>query len=581
MEENLELGKVAGILLKRKWWFILPFAGSVILAGVIALVLPNIFKSTATILIQNQQIPSTFVPSTITSYAQERIQSILQEVMSRSRILGLVEKYNLFADKREKFTTEELVERIRKRISLETISAEVTKETQAQPIRLAIAFSLSYQDENARTAQAVTNEVASFYLEKNAEARQKMARGTADFLEEQIRQEKGRIDDLQTRLAEFQREHLEELPEYSAFNMQKLEKLNATISDLSMQIRSLEEQGTTLRGNLTQLDPYAGGAGRVLSPAERLQQAQMERAQLLSRYSEQHPAVMAKNQEIALLQEEGALEGGAGQGSERLRELEGKLASLKARYGEKHPDVVKTAKEMERVRREMDAGGNNPAYRITGKRGDATNPAYLSLQSELDRIAVSVKSLKGEKKRLEEQMQQVYRKLHAMPQVAKEFNDLDTEFKLAKAHYAELQQKLAAARVSQGMEEGQLGEAFLVVEPAFLPEKPFKPNRLAILLIGVVLGGGFSVGMVALREFTDRSVRDAEGLEKLAGIPVISVIPRILTEGDRSRSRRRRIVAAASAACGILVAVLVFHLVVMDLDVFYAKVERYINRKIP
>jgi hypothetical protein len=199
----------------------------------------------------------------------------------------------------------------------------------------------------------------------------------------------------------------------------------------------------------------------------------------------------------------------------------------------------------------------------------------------MDKIGVSISSLKSEKKRLETQMKEVYDKLHAMPEVAKGFQDLDTEYQLARAHFAEIQQKLLAAKVSQGMEEEQLGESFQVIEPAFLPEKPFKPNRIAIMLIGVVLGCGFAVGAAALKEFSDRSIRDAESLESLTSFRVISTIPRIVTAEDIvARSRRRRVVAATGLCC-IVGTVLAFHFLIMDLDVFYAKVERVMMRKMP
>jgi uncharacterized protein involved in exopolysaccharide biosynthesis len=571
--------KIKNIVLRRKGWLIAPLFGTVLLTAIVCILLPNTYKSTATILIQNQQIPSTLVPSTITSYAQQRIQSISQEVTSRSKLLNLADKYRLLPEKREKLTTEEFVEKIRKRISLQTINAEVNPDRGGQPIQMTIAFSLSYEDESPKTSQAVTNEISSFFMEKNVESRTKHARGTTEFLQEQLNLEKEHIDELQTRLAEYRQTHLEKLPEYASLNMQKLEKLNAGISEINMQLRSLEEQRTTLRSNMTLLDPYSGG-GRGLSPSDRLQQARLELANLLSKYSEAHPAVAAKKQEIDLLESEGATRSSTLESDAQLAELEAKLAALRAKYSEKHPSVKSTLQEIERVRREA-AVGAGESRRAAKRDSRPSNPAYVGIQADMDKIGVSISSLKAEKKRLEAQMKEVYDKLHAMPEVAKGFQDLDTEYQLARAHFAEIQQKLLAAKVSQGMEEEQLGESFQVIEPAFLPEKPFKPNRIAIMLIGVVLGCGFAVGAAALKEFSDRSIRDAESLESLTSLRVISTIPRIVTAEDIvARSRRRRVVAAAGLCC-IVGTVLAFHFLIMDLDVFYAKVERVVMRKIP
>jgi hypothetical protein len=194
---------------------------------------------------------------------------------------------------------------------------------------------------------------------------------------------------------------------------------------------------------------------------------------------------------------------------------------------------------------------------------------------------MSVSSLKTEKDRLESQMKDVYAKLHAMPEIAKKYNELNTDYQNTKAYYQVLQQKLLTARVSQGMEEAQLGETFKVIEPAFLPEKPDKPNRLAIIFIGIVLGMGFSVGAASMREYSDRRVRDMETMERLTGVPVLSIIPAIVTPEDEARQKKRTIIWAGTAVGGIFLVLILFHFFVMDLYVFYAKLVRLFQSRFP
>ncbi|RLB04557.1 MAG: lipopolysaccharide biosynthesis protein, partial [Deltaproteobacteria bacterium] len=403
-EQAQDLTRIKGIIKRRKWWLIWPFVATVALAAIICMILPNMYKSTATILIKNQQIPPTLVPSTVTSYAEQRIQTITQEVMSRAKILKLIEKYNLLPNDRDKLTTEEMVEKIRDRITLEPINAEINKETSSRPVLLTIAFTVSYEDEDPKKAQLVTNEISSYYMEKNLESREAHARGTTKFLEEQLKQVKDQVDKLETKLAEYRKAHLEELPEFTNLNMQKLEKLNSDISNINMQIRSLEEQRATLRNKLASIDPYSGASDRVLSPEERLQQAKLERAQLLSKYSPKHPVVLAKNREIALLEKQVGEVNKIGYLKEQLHELELKLADLKSRYSDKHPSVKAVKREIAQVKKEIRTlktkGGSSATRRVT----DATNPAYIALKSDLDKINVSVASLKAEKKRMEKQI---------------------------------------------------------------------------------------------------------------------------------------------------------------------------------
>ena len=579
MEQGQELPDLKRILKRRKWWLILPSVSIILVTAFIAIILPNVYRSTATIHIQSQQIPQDLVPSTVTSYVEQRIQAITQEMKSRTQILHLVDKYDLLPDKRKRLATEDLVDKIRERITIEPINAEIHKESR-NPVLLTIAFTLSYEDRNPKKAQLVTTEIASYYLEKNLESRERHARGTAQFLEEQLGSVKAEIEKLETRLAQYRQKHLEALPEYTSLNMQKLEKVNADLGSLNAQIRSLEGQRSSLRNSLGTLDPYSGGTARVMSPEERLQQARLERAELVSRYSEKHPVIQGKNREIELLEKQVGDSIELTGLQERLRELEVELADQKSRYTKEHPYVKNTVREIQAVKEQLGALQTRVGQRTSDSTDGASNPAYVTLKSDLDKIEVSIASLKAERERLAEQSQALYEKLHAMPQVAIEYNELSTDYEIAKAHYNEIQQKLLAAQVSQGMEEERLGETFQIVEPAFLPERPDKPNRLAIVLIGLVLGVGLSAGLTSMLEYTDTRIHDTKTLEQVSGIPVFSAIPRIITQEERIRSRRRRLALAAGAVCGIVAALILFHFLVMDLYVLYAKVARMVRAKL-
>ena len=134
------------------------------------------------------------------------------------------------------------------------------------------------------------------------------------------------------------------------------------------------------------------------------------------------------------------------------------------------------------------------------------------------------------------------------------------------------------AQIAQGMEEEQLGETFQVIEPPFLPEKPVKPNRLAIILIGIVAAMAVSIGCVSLAEFTDTSIQDAESLEQIIGMRVWSIVPRIMTAADIARVRRKRMVLTTASVLGLVVGVAAFHFMVMDLYVLFAKLDRNVQR---
>lgn len=579
MEQNFELAQLRGIIRRRKSGAILAFAATFWLIAAVALLLPDIYRSSATIMIENPQVPQNLVASTITSFADQRIQGITQEITSRGRVLNLVSKYDLLPGKRERLPAEDLVEKIKKRITVETIDAEIKKETQNKPALITIAFTLSYDDENPDKAQHVANELSSYYMEKNHEDRAKYARNASQFLEDQLRAAKERRDVLEAKLAAYREAHLEELPEFTALNMQKIEKMSADISNLNMQIRLTDEQRSVVRTRLAEIDPFGGMGPQVLSVQERIKQAQLEEANLSSKYSDNHPLVQAKKHELELLGGKSGDPAKTMQIRARLSQLESELSDLKSRYSDVHPAVKSKILEIERVKGELQSSLSKASQPEIAKHESATSPAYIALKSDAEKADVSLAAMRAEKARLEEQMKSVYVKMHSMPQVTKEYNEMDTDYQNAKANLTDLQQKLASARLSQGMEDEQLGETFKVIEPAFFPEKPAKPNRLAIVLIGMVLAMGVSIGTASFMEYSDTRVHDTETVERLAGFSVFSTIPKIVTAEDIKRTRKKRVLVTAGTAAGIAIAVLLFHYLVMDLDVFWAKLIRLIDRK--
>jgi phage-related tail protein len=210
-----------------------------------------------------------------------------------------------------------------------------------------------------------------------------------------------------------------------------------------------------------------------------------------------------------------------------------------------------------------------------------SNPAYVTFKADVEKMAVSIASAKEEKARLEKEMGEINTKLQMGPQVAKEYNELQSNYQFAKHNHNEIKQKLMAAQLAQGMEEEQLGEIFRVIEPAFLPEKPSKPNRLVIMLVGVVLALGVSLGTTFTREYTDKRIQDGETVEAVTGMPLLCSIPHIVSVEDQLRANRRRLALAALALLGLVGAVAAFHLLIMDLHIFYAKAARLLQTRMP
>ena len=192
------------------------------------------------------------------------------------------------------------------------------------------------------------------------------------------------------------------------------------------------------------------------------------------------------------------------------------------------------------------------------------------MQSEIGSVHAQMRDLKT---RLEDYK----RRIELTPQVESEYKALLMERGNTQAKYDDLMRKFMESKVSQGLEKEQKGERFTIIDPARLPEKPSKPNRLAIMLIGLVLGLGGGIGSVAVKEYTDTSVRNAELLTLITSFPVLVSIPNILSDKDLARAKGWRKWGIIAALTVLILGIIIFHFTVMNLDVFWLKLIQRIG----
>ena len=125
MEQHTDLSIYLDVLKRRRWHFLLPALIVMVVSATVAMLLPSIFVAEATIQVEAQEIPENMVQSTVTGYVEERLQSVKQVVLSRSNLLTLIERYDLYPDKERVITKDELAKRFRDAITLEPVRTEV------------------------------------------------------------------------------------------------------------------------------------------------------------------------------------------------------------------------------------------------------------------------------------------------------------------------------------------------------------------------------------------------------------------------------------------------------------------------
>ncbi|MCG2778743.1 MAG: Wzz/FepE/Etk N-terminal domain-containing protein [Desulfobacterales bacterium] len=577
MDAQLEIQDLKGVIRRRKKSFLIPFLLIFLFAGGVAFMLPPVYRSESMILIEGQQIPEDYVKATITSYVEESLQVIKQQVMSRAKLLSIIEQLNLYSEMREKHTTEEMVDKMRKDIELKTISASVVDRRSGRPSAATIAFTLSYQGKEPSKAQKVANVLASFFLEEDLRRREDLASVTTDFLEQESEGLKKQIHVLENKISEFKKAHIGELPEFSNVNLQAIARLESEVARTIERIGTLKEQKIYLKGQLVSVDPLnpiVTEQGKVTrNPKERLKALRLQLISLQSALSEKHPDIKKLKNEIKELEAQVGKSDDSVAKVRRLSELEGQLAALKGKLGPKHPDVIRLSREVIVLSKEVDELLTEKSKtEVSDEKPD--NPAYINLMTRIAAMELEIESLLEERRKIEQRMGEYESRLERAPLVEKEYLELTRDYENAKRKHSEIVSKLLTARISQGMEQTQRGERFTIAEPAQLPEKPFKPNRMAIALIGFVLALGAGVGLAAVREAVDRSVKTADELNSITGVPVFSVISLMETDEERRSRLIRRILLIATAIGVIVAALILVNKFVMPLDVIWAKVQR-------
>src|SRR5438034_5503412 len=303
-ETRKDLDGVLAVWSRRKWLAILAFAAPMAAAASLITFLPNLDRSTATVLVDRQQIPETFVRSTVTSALETRLQTISQEILSRSRLEALISRFGLYADLRTQAPSEEVIKRMRGDIKLELKGIELKGASQAT-----VAFTISYQGGEPGTVALVTNTLASFYIEENLKVRERQATGTAEFLKVQLGGTKKRLDEQEGRVSEFKRRYLGELPQQMETNLATLERLHMQLRlNADNQTRAMERRAA-LASQLAEADslraavPVAPGGGPE-DPQMRLARLKQQLTGLRVQFSEKYPDVVLLKGEVAAIEKE-------------------------------------------------------------------------------------------------------------------------------------------------------------------------------------------------------------------------------------------------------------------------------------
>lgn len=472
------------VLRKEYKLFLVPFILILFVGTLFALTLPSVYRSEGVILVESQQIPDELIRSTITSYADERIQVIRQIVMTRENLLKIIDKYHLYAKQRQSGATDaELLDRIKKNIFIDLRRGYGPTRNRRHN---SLTFSVAFEHTNPRIAQQVANELVTLFLKENLKNRTRRATETTEFLSSEAEKLRRKINVIEQQVAEFKQKHERSLPENLDLNNQMLERAQTSLNELEREIKAQQEQISYLEVQLATLEATAPENGDTpLTPRQQL--------------------AMARSQ----------------------------YSRLSQRYGPQHPDLLKLKRQIKELERQIKSSENN------GNTLDSENPAVLLIQAKIRSSRERIASLKKQRSTLKTRIADLQQRILQTPQVERGLKALERDYESLLGKYDDLMNKATEARLSKSMEEQSKAERFTLIESPVLPEEPVRPNRKKLILLSFILAVGGGLGVVFVKDEIRGGIRNVRQLTRLTNtVPLVS-IGYIENQQDKIDRRKR------------------------------------------
>jgi succinoglycan biosynthesis transport protein ExoP len=512
MPEGPGLQHYLEALRRRRIIFILPlFAGWLAVWTASWLLAPQ-YKSSTLILVEQPTMPKDYVLPNVAENLQERLQSITQQILSRSRLMHIVEELNLYPNARTRLSPDEIVDRMRKNIEIETVKGADDKIS---------AFNVHYTAGDPVIAQKVTSKLTNLFINENLEVRQQESEGNTKFLEDQLETSRKTLEAQEAQIRQFKAQYVGQLPTQTNSNLQILSGLQNQLQAQSEALNTTKQQHVYLETLLSQYRAMRGPA-----------------------------------------KADGSL-GGIADLDDQLDKLRTELRSLSSTYGDQYPDIRRVKDQIARVQSQRDqlVAEQKTAPKPAQTDEEATQTAGLrdpsslaQLQSQLRANQIEIKNREQAIASITAQINEYQGRLNQEPIREQQLADLTRGYEQSKSSYDDLLKKKNDSAMATSMELLQQGERFRILDPPSLPLKPSFPNRLKFCAMGLAVGIMLGLAGVAAAEMMDDRVYDEKELRKLLPASVLSELPVVQDANDeRQASRASRLSWAATAVVALAI----------------------------
>jgi polysaccharide biosynthesis transport protein len=508
---------------RRRWYILLPVFACWAIACAGSWLVPSTFQSDALILVEQQKVPEQYVVPNVTVSLQDRLQSMTQQILSRTRLESVIDRFQLYETRQGTsfVATGDAVEQMRKDIKIDLVEAP------DRPGQLT-AFKIRYSAGSPQLAQQVNSELTSLFIEENLKSQQELSESTTAFLQSQLEDARTKLEEQEAKVRAFKASHFGNLPTQMESNVQILSGLQAQLQSAQHALDGANQQKLYLESLQQQYQSVQASLGNGSSTPT-------------------SPDTLDKD----------------------LTDLRRQLQEARLRYTEDFPDVVqlkdKIAK-MESLKREIDAeiaasakpakttSDVDPAAAASVERGSTST--MMQIQSQLKANNLEIQNYQQREKQIESDISAYQARLNLTPETEQELADISRGYEESKTNYNSLLQKQNDSQLATNLEQRQQGEQFRILDPPSLPTRPSAPNHLLFSLAGLIAGLAAGVGLTAFLEMTDVRVRQEKDLADVVPIKVLVGIPHLdAPGGDRSRVLLRRLEVCAAVVMVILVVV--------------------------
>jgi polysaccharide chain length determinant protein (PEP-CTERM system associated) len=473
---------------RRKWLLIVPPIVCTLAGFAACFFLKPKYTSTTLVLVEGPRVATTLVKPAVTEDLNERLLAMEQQILSRSRLEPVMQRFGLYKDELNKTSTEDLIDRMRANVQVDVIHGVKEGSTPG--------FNISFTAANPKMAQDICAEITSLFMQENLKEREESAVGTTDFLASQLADSKRSLDEQDAKLADFERKHMGQLPGEQNLNMDMLNSLRSQLDSVTQSLYGAQQDRLYIENLLNQ---------ETAATQDSLPTTQVE-------------------SQIKLLRE--------------------KLIDLEAHYTPQHPDVLKTKQMIATLEKSLQDNAStdkkaSPAPKMVNEEGLAS-PNIQHLRDGLHVLQTTLREKSTEQARLQQAIKQYESRLELSPSVKEEYKKLTRDYQTAQNLYADLLKKKSESEMSTDLERRQQGEQFRVVDLASLPDKPSFPNKLQFAGGGFAVGLCLGIGLALLMELSQKAIRGESDIEFYLRLPVIVGIPVIVPDKAAMNSQRRR-----------------------------------------